>query len=234
MCTLTYIPLKGQQIITSNRDEHESRGDSLFPVTITKNGLSITFPQDPLAGGTWLATSKNGIVTVLLNGAFEKHKHQPPYRLSRGILLLDSYTFKDLHEFTSQYDLLNIEPFTMVQFQLSNSLITEVRWDGSKSYLKDYDHTVPHIWSSSSLYSKEVRLQRERWFKEWIQSNRNDAASMLKFHQFGGEGKNDNTITMNRGNGLKTVSISQIVRSSSKTSFQHDNLISEKSAQVVI
>ncbi len=228
MCTLTFVPQSDNIIISSNRDEHISRGNSLFPVhSKTKSG-KVYFPQDPMAGGTWIAVSASGKISVLLNGAFEKHKHRPPYRLSRGIILLDTFAFGDLLEFEKNYDLNQIEPFTLVQFHTEAKKIYELRWDGQSKYIKTLDFTTPHIWSSSTLYSKEIRSQREQWFDECLKQNNIDLQTMLNFHQFGGNGEIENAISMNRGNGLQTVSISQIEVISNQLNFSHHNFIGKK------
>ncbi len=93
MCTVTYIsPAPGQFILTSNRDEAPSRGATRLAVE-ERNGKKIIFPQDPAAGGTWIAAANNQRMVCLLNGAFEAHNRQTPYRLSRGIMVLESFTF---------------------------------------------------------------------------------------------------------------------------------------------
>ena len=232
MCTLTFIPSQEKVIITSNRDEHISRANTDFPVTISKNHSTIYFPQDPKAGGTWVAANNKGLVSVLLNGAFEKHKHRPPYRLSRGILLLDTYEFSNLTEFSNQYNLVDIEPFTLVQLDTKLKIITELRWDGENKFVSTIDFFKPHIWSSSTLYSKEIREQRETWFNELLKNEELNPDSMLEFHQFGGKGNTKNSITMNRGNGLQTVSISQLIISEGNVNFTHNNLVSSESKSI--
>ena len=230
MCTLTYIPNPKEIIITSNRDEHISRGNSSFPITKSINNKNIYFPQDPKAGGTWIAADDNGIITVLLNGAFKKHKHSPPYRLSRGIILLDSFEYANLEAFSKQYVLDQIEPFTMVQFQIKTRNVCEMRWDGESTHYKNLDSSIPHIWSSTSLYSTEVRLERRHWFSEWIQNGNLDPQKMLEFHQFGGKGNTYNGITMHRDNGVQTVSITQLHGYENGLDFIHHNLVQPKTS----
>ncbi|MBK9489945.1 MAG: NRDE family protein [Haliscomenobacter sp.] len=87
MCTVTYVsPAPGQFILTSNRDEAPSRGATRLVVE-EKEGKRLIFPQDPAAGGTWIAAASNQRMVCLLNGAFEAHNRQTPYRLSRGIMV---------------------------------------------------------------------------------------------------------------------------------------------------
>lgn len=88
MCTVTYLPVSTGFVLTQNRDEAPTRS----PQIISKEkrfGTELLFPKDTKAGGTWIATARDGRTACLLNGAFEKHKHEPPYRLSRGLVLLD-------------------------------------------------------------------------------------------------------------------------------------------------
>ncbi len=228
MCTLTFINNQSGISITSNRDEHISRGDSKFPVTKNVNKQTITFPQDPKAGGTWLAASSNQRVMVLLNGAFFKHKHQPPYRLSRGIVVLDAFKYSSLKEFQTNYHLPDIEPFTLVHFDLQSKRIEEVRWDEKTASYATYSFQEPHIWSSATLYSSETIKERENWFKDWVDKPDLQAEDMIDFHHFGGGKTNSSTIKMKRNAVLKTVSISQIHSMPQETLFMHHVLLSNK------
>ncbi len=225
MCTLTFIPKKDNVIITSNRDEHISRGLANFPISKEIGKEHVYFPQDPKAGGTWLAASTEGRINVLLNGAFQKHKHTPPYRLSRGIVLLDAFKFSSLSDFRLVYDLQGIEPFTMVQFNLKFQTIEEIRWDGKTKHYVTLDFKTPHIWSSATLYDEANRNQRKEWFSKWLDASFLSKADMFKFHQFKGNGDTNNSINMSRGNGLQTVSISQIYGGLGTCYFSHRSLM---------
>jgi uncharacterized protein with NRDE domain len=79
MCVLTFVP-KGEQnfILTNNRDEATARPKAIPPQAYQIGNTDVFMPKDALAGGTWIATSDN-FTLCLLNGAFENHKHQPPY-----------------------------------------------------------------------------------------------------------------------------------------------------------
>ncbi|MFT4753259.1 MAG: hypothetical protein ACI85Q_000798 [Salibacteraceae bacterium] len=235
MCTFTFYPLKNSFILTSNRDEHVNRGVSLFPVFKKIDHQTITYPQDPAAGGTWLATSTQNRTMVLLNGAFEKHTHSPPYRLSRGIVLLDAFKWSDLTQFSKSYDLTQIEPFTLVNVNIEGEVLEELRWDGDETHVKSFSFQKPHIWSSSTLYTAKVVMQRKAWFTKWINKPHVTSKEMLAFHHFGGGDKlGGNTITMARGTELRTVSISQIHHTSGKTKFTHHNLLNAEQSSVII
>ena len=210
-----------------------SRADTLFPVTKEISGSTLYYPQDPLAGGTWLAQSNAGKVAVLLNGAFEAHKHRPPYRKSRGIVLLESFEFNGLLGFMNDYQFDDIEPFTLVHFAGLGNDIEELRWDGRQCHLSRLDSEQAHIWSSAQLYSKEIRQDRERWFGELLQTSP-QASDMLHFHHFGGYADKANNLNMDRGFGLRTISISQLINGQELSAFDYHNLISEKQEKVLI
>lgn len=235
MCTLTYIPTKSGVILTSNRDEHDSRGDTRFPVEKEINNLKVVFPQDPKAGGTWLACASNQSVAVLLNGAFVKHKHRPPYRKSRGLVLLDLFKFPDINDFKKQYELNDIEPFTMIYFKKDKvSELKEFRWDGKQKYLSELNAEIPHIWSSATLYSPEVILERRHWFSEMLSSKNTSPEKMQHFHEFGGKSDLKNNFKMDRGNGLRTISISQIILDKNQSKFEYRNFVTHKSQKIAV
>ena len=230
MCTLTFLPNKKEGfILTSSRDEIASRGNTDFPISKRVEEQIITFPQDPLRGGTWLATSENGRVLCLLNGAFKKHHHTPPYAKSRGIVLLDAFKYDKFSDFAANYSLENIEPFTLIcaEFGVVTKLF-EFRWDGEKRHFLVLDAELPRIWSSSTLYTSEQKEIRESWFEDWFNNNNSGLENAFNFHKEAGQEELSIAIKMKRKVGPETVSISQVSRENSKIIFRHSNLVSKK------
>ena len=128
MCTVTYIPQgKNEFILTQNRDESPNRPADIL-VKANRNGKEILFPQDAGAGGTWIAISDSNQLIAVLNGAFSKHSHEPPYRKSRGIMALEFFDFSDAEHFFRAFDFEGIEPFTMVIYD--DGKLFDFRWDG--------------------------------------------------------------------------------------------------------
>ncbi|MFM8371345.1 MAG: NRDE family protein, partial [Bacteroidota bacterium] len=99
MCTVTYIPNRSGFTLTHNRDEAPSRSS----VSISQNDEGpdgqIVYPRDSKAGGTWFAVSESGKTVCLLNGAFVRHHHNPPYKRSRGLMVLDFFNYDDPDRF---------------------------------------------------------------------------------------------------------------------------------------
>ena len=158
MCTVSFLPLKDGFILTSNRDELKARKAD-FPRTYNSKSGVITFPQDPKSGGTWIAGGTTKMI-CLLNGAFEKHQHTPPYRHSRGKVILDAFDSKSFSEFRDNYDFSNLEPHTLVMIEFETELkVVELRWDGEKKHISNKPSQNPHIWSSATLYPNDIIAQ---------------------------------------------------------------------------
>lgn len=209
MCTVSFIPLNEKIFLTSNRDEKISRKKAIPPALNEYKKQSFLFPKDADAGGTWIVAKENGDAAVLLNGAFTDHVHQPPYRKSRGLILLDIMSDDSPSSQFNKIDLENIEPFTIVLME--NGSLFECRWDGNKTFLKQLSIFQPKIWSSATLYNSEVVKKREQWFADFIYNNPEPSKEdIFNFHQFTGGGDLRNDILMYRDGAHSTVSITCI------------------------
>ncbi len=226
MCTVTFIPVGDKYFITSNRDEKSIRGQAVPPMVYMENGNKIIYPKDANAGGTWMALHDNGTAAVLLNGAFEKHEPQPPYRKSRGIVFLEIISANNPVRYFMHMDLEAIEPFTMI---IMDSCLYECRWNGSTKYCRQLRKHRHHIWSSATLYDEDVVKKREYWFASFLNKNpRPTQDDIIKFHQFGGNGDIQNDLIMNRNNELYTVSITSIVLDDHKSQMKYLDLKDNK------
>ncbi len=209
MCTVSFIATNKQLILTSNRDELSSRAASLRLVETVANDIKMVYPKDPKAGGTWFVANENGIVGILLNGAFKKHHSKGDYAKSRGLVLLEVVGRKQSTSFLRKTDLTHIEPFTLILYEAGTLL--EFRWDGLKKYFKVLPVNTHHIWSSATLYSDAVIRKRQEHFSEFL-ANSNDlrANAILDFHS---ENKGDleNGFIIERANGLRTLSVTQAI-----------------------
>ncbi len=230
MCTVTYLPLGNSEfILTSNRDERVNRAAD-YPKPYRVFDTLAIFPRDKEAKGTWFAATSNRFTLCLLNGAFEKHKHNPPYRKSRGLMLLDFFRFNDVKTFINEYDFSGIEPFTLLIFDKQKIIsIDEIRWDGTRFFHELKDARQPHIWSSATLYSRQTIREREQWFRDFLdhhpEYSEND---ILQFHHFGGRGDKANDLMMNRDNFLKTVSITSVTKRNDYAYITYEDTLRHK------
>lgn len=230
MCTLTFIPQQRGSIITANRDENPLRNASGLSSFTNQKGNGYLITREPVYGGTNLAIDLDGPLTTLLNGAFGQHLHGGKYRMSRGIMVLESLEFDDLFQFSREFDFENIEPFTLVRF---SDVIQEIRWDGKVITPFTLDPATPHIWASPQLYSGRAIEKRKVWFANFV--NRNGSLSpddIFDFHQLAGDGDVENDLVMNRGNQVRTVSITQVAREVDIQHIRHLNLLEDSDVRI--
>ena len=219
MCTVTFIPFKENIFITSNRDESPGRNaKGLFSYHIPGKNV-IHYPLDEDSGGSWIAMSDTGKVTCLLNGAFEPFIPAPPYRQSRGKVVVDAILEPDVQQFLDHYPLHNIAPFTLLIFE--KEIFVQLIWDGNQKHVLPLSLSTPQIWSSVTLYPTEVRAWRKSLFEKWIsQSPVFERDSIIEFHQLA-NGDPDNDFVMNRNDLVKTLSITNVALRPESGSMLH-------------
>jgi uncharacterized protein with NRDE domain len=223
MCTVTYIPQSDQQfILTSNRDENAARSPQNIS-SITQDGIQLLFPRDKGAGGSWIAISETNQVVCLMNGAFEQHRPSPPYRKSRGIMVLEFFAFSSADEFFQSFVFQGMEPFTMIIFD--DGQLFEFRWDGLHKHVQSLHTKGFYIWSSATLYDKAVILKREKWFAEWLTRQRFSLDDIMDFHQNAGDGDPLNDVVMNRHGLVQTVSITNIIKTNDQIQMYYTDLL---------
>ncbi|WP_439555839.1 NRDE family protein [Dyadobacter sp.] len=227
MCTVTYVRHGECTILTSNRDEHKNRPAAIHPEPYVIGNKELTFPKDPLGGGSWFAIDGNTTIGVLLNGAADRHISQPFYRKSRGLVLLDIIAAKSPVASWAKYDLNEIEPFTII-LSLGDQLY-QLRWDGLQKETQELSVNAHYIWSSSTLYAPEVRQERELWFRDFMEENPQPGPEDMRFfHSNTARDNRENGLVINRNDIMKTFSITQAVTLRDKTEMFHRDLLQEQ------
>ncbi|SKB79556.1 Transport and Golgi organisation 2 [Salegentibacter holothuriorum] len=225
MCTISLIPhLKNPNgfILTSNRDEASER-ETFPPNFKVEKELKLLFPEDAVAGGSWIGVSQRKRVLCLMNGGFVSHKRQGYYRKSRGLVLKEWLVAANIETEIKHYNLLDIEPFTVVVADWSSGLFfAEFVWDGKQKYFKKLPFQA-QIWSSSPLYTSEIKNLREAWFSKFQKENNLSAKNLWEFHHSAGKGDKEIDLIMDRGF-VKTKSISQIEFLPGKLIFTYEDL----------
>ncbi len=237
MCALTFLPNnKNEFILTSNRDEGANRKPSSVPQILDIDGMKIMCPVDGEAGGSWFAVSEYGRAVCLLNGALIAHQHQPPYRISRGLMLLNSFKYESLKAFIDDYDFNGIEPFTFICFEINHSLvISDFRWDGKEKHFREINASAPLIWSSASLYTIEAQQKRKHWFEDWLMKNPEYRLETIReFHHFAGDGDEHDSLIMNRNNQVMTVSVTSLVIRNKEATMIYEDLQKNEIAKNVL
>lgn len=225
MCTISLTPhLKNSNgfILTSNRDEATAR-ETYAPSFKTEKDTVLLFPEDAVAGGSWIGVSEKQRVLCLMNGGFVAHKREESYRKSRGVVLKDWLISNNIKTEIENYNLQNIEPFTVVVADWSSELFfAEFVWDGSQKHFKDLP-LQPQIWSSSPLYTSAMKKLREEWFSTFQKEKNLSAENLWEFHHSAGKGDKEIDLIIDRGF-LKTKSISQIEFLPGRLNFKYEDL----------
>jgi hypothetical protein len=231
MCTVTYIPTSKGYLLTSNRDEKQTRSSALAPNAYAINDISIIYPKDPNAGGTWITLKENGDSLCLLNGAFTNFIDTGLYTVSRGQIVLQIIGEKNLLSAFSNIELKATAPFTLIVVQDFN--IYECRWDGQKKYFKALHKDQSYIWSSATLYDDAMQAKRKNWFEKWLTKQAMiTQKSIVAFHKNTGDGDIENDLVMNRNNTLFTVSITSIEVDEDAFTMQYNDIIHDSNTTV--
>jgi hypothetical protein len=227
MCTVSFVKANGKIIITSNRDEKIIRPNAIEPKTYHLNNKKVIFPKDNKAGGTWYAIDEHSNVLVLLNGAEEKHVLKESYRKSRGLIVLDLIGAESPLQAWQEIDLNQIEPFTLVLFE--NQKLYQLRWNESEKSILELDTNQSHIWSSSTLYSMEIRTKRANWFYTFLDTKPEvNEEELFYFHRYTEAENNEHGLVINRNDILKTLSITQTILEQNKVTIHYNDLIAEQ------
>jgi len=226
MCTVSYLPAPSGFILTSSRDEKIARPAAKLSKPVIINDHEVTFPKDPQGQGSWIAASKSRTV-CLLNGAFTAHQPKPPYKHSRGLVVLHAFKYYTIQNFASTYDFTGLEPFTLLLVELGALVV--LRWDGSTLFTSELDAFQPQIWSSATLYSPEIIKKRQVWFRQWLNTSKElTLESIRSFHKTAGDGNPENAVLMQRDNQYATVSLTSVVGSDGHVEMTYEDLIHNK------
>ena len=227
MCTVTFMPqTNGGFILTSNRDEAPNR-ETLPPAVYENEGTKLLFPKDALAGGTWVGLSDRDRLICLLNGGFEPHERKNSYRLSRGVIVTSLLVAENAEATIKGFDFSDIEPFTIILLDWKGGLqLFELVWDGKVSHFSEKP-LEPCIWSSSLLYTSEVKKQREDWFSDFLfKQLPSSTDALINFHKNAGIGNKATNLVMDRGF-VRTKSISQVEKNNDLATFRYEDLQTE-------
>lgn len=230
MCTVTFLPISVDNfILTSSRDVPFSREKALYPKKYIEDDIELYYPKDGQADGTWIGFSEKHRLICLLNGGFNNHQQQEFYARSRGLIVKELLKTDDITKACKEIDLENVEPFTLVIVEWDFKLfLFEFIWDGAQKHLRILPNEA-RIWSSSTLYTDQMKLMRNGWFNEWLYKYKIQNLSfdivkekILKFHHTAGIGNPEVDVLMKRPK-VGTVSITQVLKINEKIKMEYED-----------
>lgn len=203
MCIVSiFSEENGDFILTQNRDESKFRPSSNEIETKKIYGTEYSSPVDLTSGGTWIYYSEKFVVCVL-NGELKKHQHRPPYRKSRGLIILELLKFDSIDEFMNQVDLNEIEPFTMIMLNRNSNEKKILIWNGTKKFIENHSNEKLIVRSSSTLYNEIEKENHRKLFENLKPKN---PGSIYELHQ------KIKMLENNRFHTVMTTSITQIIQ----------------------
>lgn len=234
MCTVTFLPLHEMDfILTTSRDIPFSREKALHPEKYLEDGVTIWYPKDGKAGGTWIGTSSKNRLICLLNGGYVNHKSLASYKKSRGLIVKELLKVDNIRTSLNAINLHNVEQFTLVIVDWNDDLqLLEFVWDGKEKHLKTKEKE-PQIWSSSTLYDDEMKQLRCDWLAEWHNNYETTQENILKFHNEAGIGDPEVDIMMDRKKG-GTVSITSIKKENNALGMIYEDVNTNKKSKLII
>lgn len=165
MCIVSiFSEPSGNFILTQNRDESVLRPSSQDFTTREIYNQSFNAPIDLVSKGTWIYDSVN-FVCCILNGEYKKHAHRPPYRMSRGLIILELLKYNSIDQFIKKVELEGIEPFTMIMLNRNTDEKKILVWDETQKHLEDLSGQKLIVRSSSTLYSESEKETHRRAFE---------------------------------------------------------------------
>lgn len=166
MCTVTYLPKKNGFFFTSNRDEQSTR-KTLVPAYYKDAEVSLFFPKDEVAGGTWIGLSDKRRLVCLLNGGFVYHNPKIKFPKSRGVVVTSILKSDDVKQTLDTIDLNGVAPFTLIVVDWKETTnMYELVWCRAQKHVTKLATSETYIWSSSTLYTSEMKTERKKWFQQ--------------------------------------------------------------------
>lgn len=229
MCTVTFVPKKDGFVFASNRDEQPLR-KTIFPDYYKEDGVQLFYPKDVVAGGTWIGVSEQERLVCLLNGGKVYHNPAIKFSKSRGLVVKKLLTTTDIQKTIKELDLEGVAPFTVVVVDWKqNNKIYELVWCRNQMWMQELNPKEQHIWSSSTLYTEEVKEERKTWFDN-LDLSKETAISpnLLAFHQNESLGTVETAPKMKR-TVVETVSTTLVEKNAEDLSLEyHDYVGKEK------
>jgi hypothetical protein len=215
MCTLTIIETpKGGYRVVHARDEQRDRSEAIPPSTRTLgSGLVVECPTDPDAGGTWIATTKDGVCTGVLNVNIPDNGRADPTK-SRGeipLAIIDAPDLESRLKILEGMDLTAYAPHTAFAVEITGDGVRVLltRWDGLElRVLRDPGEFFTPVVIASSGLGDEIVQDRLPLFEEMVR-HEPTPANQDEYHRHRWDDRPEESVLMSRED-ARTVSITTV------------------------
>jgi hypothetical protein len=187
----------------------------------------MLFPKDENAGGTWIGVSDKKRLVCVLNGGYVIHERKASYTKSRGLIAKDILKAEHLNDLVKELNLKGVEPFTMVivDWKSNDLKLSELVWDESNVHFSKLPWK-PKIWSSSTLYTEDIKAHRKKIFKKWLINHVPTHENILDFHH-NQEGDKQQSFLMKRPY-VETVSITAISIVDGQLTMRYEDIVNDQ------
>ena len=221
MCSVSIFIDAGRLLLTANRDELRTRGESGVKLE-NYNDLKCIYPVDTESKGTWVGANNYGVVAALLNMYEKKH----PGSQSRGIIIPHILKYTSLHE-VHVYLTQSFKPeqfATFVLLVMDKGRIHRYAWDGKMLNVQtSILESSPWIFeTSSSVNTVKIQHHRQKLFQQWQQQVKGADidSEILNFHLLRDIEDTSSSVCMAREK-THTKSITQISINSDVGEFRY-------------
>ena len=210
MCTITYIPKnKYAYLLTHNRDEEVKRENGIEPHKKQIAGRKVLMPVDGRSKGTWIAVNSAGETYCIMNGAFERHKPDPPYKHSRGLIIPKAMEEKSLEDYYYSDDFEAMEPFTL--FRFGGNSLEKIVWDAKHKFYGKLNPEIPQLFTSATLYDEKAGSRRKEHFHDFLNNRKSvNSEDIIQLHEQKEKDKEYKNFFLKTGQGVQTISITQV------------------------
>ena len=170
------------------------------------------------------------VIFTLISFSISAQVKSTKKKKPKGIIVKNILSADDGVFYINNFDFTVVEPFTLILVDYLDALEAyELVWDGVEKYFNKLTQE-PKIWSSSTLYTQDMKEMRKDWFSNWLnKQNGFKQENIIDFHNNDELGTSETSVKMKR-EFVETVSITSVKKEGSKVDISYiDVLESSKS-----
>jgi Transport and Golgi organisation 2 len=184
MCTLTIVRHDGRTLVACSRDEQRTRPAAMPPTLQRLAGVMAISPIDPVAGGTWIAATEQGLVFAVLNANDGRPRSSGP-STSRGLIIPSIAGALNVRQALAGLcvgETGSTPPFRVIACDGRELAVAAGGW-GRVEVLEVGPLDRPRVFCSSGLGDERVRGPRERLWAQTLAGSPCPLVAQRSFHR---------------------------------------------------